>query len=162
MGRRYTFINKEAHFHFDNKCLWLLIEHTHLVFPLFSLSPSPSQREESAKQNGTYNSISPFPPIASCRADRSDRPVCHGLPFVLTGEREKKKQALFSSLQCYLPLSCSHYNATMVIEKERFRSCQKSHRVFFCMRPSPWVCAYWTKCGSHGTGAFPGLHHCSV
>lgn len=156
MGSRYTFIDKEAHFHFDNKCLWLPVEHPHLVFSLFS--PFLSQREQPAKQNGAYNSISPFPPIAGCRADRSDRLACHSLPFILN-RREREKQAIFCSLQCYLLLSCSHYNTAMMIENERFRSCQKSHQAFSACALPPCVCACWTKCDTRRNRAFPGLHH---
>lgn len=85
---------------------------TRILFSLCFLSLSLSQREEAAKQNGAYNSISPSPPIASCCADRSDRSGCHVLPFVPNGrERERKAGLIFLpsvlsssfmfSLQCH-------------------------------------------------------------
>lgn len=62
MGSRYTFINKETHFHFDNKCLWLPIEHPHLVLPLFSLAfPEPARGARQAE--GLHNSISLLLPM---------------------------------------------------------------------------------------------------
>lgn len=109
---------------------------TRILFSLCFLSLSPSQRGEPAKQNGVYNSISPFPPIGSCRAGRSDRLTRHCLPFVLN-RRERERKAGLAFLPSVLSssfmfsLQCHHGD-----RKERFRSCQKSHQVFYCVCPS--------------------------